>query len=167
MIIRAANRGDAEGIASVHVHTWRACYKGIVPDAYLDSLSIKGRIPGWEKELDLNAQSNYVVENNQGIVGWVTSGSNRDGRSKEVYEIYGIYVLPEYWGASVGLMLLEAARKSLRQLEPSIITLWVLKENVRARKFYKKNGFTEDGAGKIINIGGADLEEIRYEQKTK
>ena len=40
-------------------------------------------------------------------------------------------------------------------------SLWVLEENLNARKFYEKLGFEHDGAIKEISIG-KKLNEYRY-----
>ncbi|RAS29045.1 hypothetical protein BCL80_107157 [Streptomyces avidinii] len=42
------------------------------------------------------------------------------------------------------------------------ITLWVLKENVRARRFYERAGFRPDGAEETFEAGGARVPEVRY-----
>ncbi|MFK0522174.1 hypothetical protein ACINKY_08160 [Paenibacillus illinoisensis] len=39
--IREATINDAEGIAKVHVHSWRTTYKGIIPEEFLTNLSYK------------------------------------------------------------------------------------------------------------------------------
>jgi hypothetical protein len=39
--VRPATPDDADAIASVHVRSWQAAYRGIVPDAMLDALSIQ------------------------------------------------------------------------------------------------------------------------------
>lgn len=41
MQIRKATINDAEGIAKVHVDSWRTTYKGIIPDEFLYNLSYK------------------------------------------------------------------------------------------------------------------------------
>ncbi|WP_306428702.1 hypothetical protein [Robertmurraya siralis] len=47
MIIREATLSDAEGIAKVHVDSWRTTYKGIVSDVFLEQLSYKKELnPG-------------------------------------------------------------------------------------------------------------------------
>src|SRR5687767_3602644 len=43
MKIRPALPSDARAIADVHVRTWQSTYRGIVPDAYLDALSVDER----------------------------------------------------------------------------------------------------------------------------
>lgn len=49
--VRIANVDDALEIATVHVKTWQCAYRGQIPDAYLDSLSIEKRTERWKKQL--------------------------------------------------------------------------------------------------------------------
>jgi hypothetical protein len=46
-VIRPARPGDAEAIAHVHVETWQAAYRGLVPDEHLDSLDVDARAERW------------------------------------------------------------------------------------------------------------------------
>jgi len=162
--VRIANIDDAKGFAIVHIDTWRECYKGIVPDSYLESLDLLERTKSWEYILSRTSQLCSVVELNQTVIGWVTCGVNRDGQEDDICEIYGIYVLPQYWGSDAGRSLFRAAIERLDDLRPRLITLWVLKENIRAQNFYEKQGFLKDGTIKIVDIGGKELEEVRYEK---
>ncbi|MEU6929538.1 hypothetical protein AB0A05_10295 [Streptomyces sp. NPDC046374] len=43
MPIREAAPSDAAAVAAVHIRSWRAAYRGLVPDAYLDSLDVGER----------------------------------------------------------------------------------------------------------------------------
>lgn len=47
--VRPARIGDERAIAEVHVHTWQAAYRGQLPDAFLDSLSVECRTRGWSR----------------------------------------------------------------------------------------------------------------------
>jgi hypothetical protein len=47
MNIRAAEPGDAAGIARVHVNSWRTTYPSILPAAVLASLSYQRRETAW------------------------------------------------------------------------------------------------------------------------
>jgi ribosomal protein S18 acetylase RimI-like enzyme len=43
------------------------------------------------------------------------------------------------------------------------VTLWVLKDNERAQKFYRSNGFMLDlGATKDVERGGKTFSEVRF-----
>ncbi|HSR04244.1 MAG TPA: hypothetical protein VLM88_06645 [Proteiniclasticum sp.] len=41
------------------------------------------------------------------------------------------------------------------------VSLWVLEENMNARRFYERKGFRHDGTKKAVRIG-IELSEIRY-----
>lgn len=43
MKIRRAKLDDAQGIAKVHVNSWRTTYKDIIPNDFLDNLSVEQR----------------------------------------------------------------------------------------------------------------------------
>jgi hypothetical protein len=45
--IRPATAEDAAGIAAVHVRSWQVAYRGQLPDALLDSLSVDQRTRWW------------------------------------------------------------------------------------------------------------------------
>jgi hypothetical protein len=42
------------------------------------------------------------------------------------------------------------------------VSLWVLKKNESARRFYESGGFSLDTPAKTIDVGGVPLEEVRY-----
>jgi hypothetical protein len=43
LLVREANKGDSKAISSIGVSSWQAAYQGIVPNDYLDSLSVEKR----------------------------------------------------------------------------------------------------------------------------
>ncbi|HSP70846.1 MAG TPA: GNAT family N-acetyltransferase [Gaiellaceae bacterium] len=59
----------------------------------------------------------------------------------------GLYVRPEAWGTGVAARLHERA---LAALGPGIARLWVLEENHRARRFYERRGWREDGTTRDV-----------------
>ncbi len=52
--IRRATRDDADAITCIHVHSWQHAYRGLVPDALLDGLSVEQRRTIWRQLLDNN-----------------------------------------------------------------------------------------------------------------
>ncbi len=163
-MIRSATAFDARAIATIHVEAWRAAYRGIVPDEYLDSFSIDGREAAWRENLLAADTSTWVAEESDDIVGWISAGPSRDtdaGRSAG--EIWAVYVAPGCWGKGVGRSLCVRAEQHLQTQGFIAVTLWVLKDNERAVKFYQSNGFVLDlGATKVIERGGKTLSEVRF-----
>lgn len=55
-IIRFANTSDAEQVAMCHVASWKKIYRGHIPDAVLDTLSVKKREKKWRDLLAKNVK---------------------------------------------------------------------------------------------------------------
>jgi GNAT superfamily N-acetyltransferase len=159
--IRQARLGDAAGIARVHVTTWQAAYRGIVPDDYLDALTVEQRIAAYERSGLLNdAERPMFVFDRKGVIlGFVGVGPSTDETG--VGELYSIYVDSEHWGGGVGAALLGHADAWLEERFPEA-TLWVLEDNVRTRRFYERSGWRPDGTVKNDDRGSFVLREVRY-----
>ena len=153
---------DAYVIAKLHVATWQAAYRGLLPDDYLDSLSINARVRSWTQRLRTGSRV-LLAEREARLVGFVSYGSSRDeDAAEEVGELYAIYVQPQAWGTGVGRALHDAAVGSLSAGGLEAATLWVLDSNERARGFYAGQGWRPDGRVKTDERPGATLTEVRY-----
>jgi ribosomal protein S18 acetylase RimI-like enzyme len=77
-------------------------------------------------------------------------------------EIRGLYVHPEHWGIGIGGALLRIAEGQLGADGYGEVTLWVLEENVRGRRFYEAAGYHDDASGKRVTArGGRQMGELR------
>ena len=74
----------------------------------------------------------------------------------------GEKLLPDYMGRGVGKVLFQSVVAELMKMGYRNIYLWVLEENLRARRFYEKEGFSGTDDYLYDNIGGKDVREIRY-----
>ncbi len=84
-----------------------------------------------------------------------------DGEDGRVAELYALYVRPAWWSTGTGRTLMQRVlAKSAGAGFPSI-TLWVLRDNRRARRFYERAGFAPDGATHVLTRLG-DVPELRY-----
>jgi GNAT superfamily N-acetyltransferase len=144
--IRRAGPEDARAVAEVHVGSWRHAYRGLLPDAYLDRLSVDDREAMWREAFGEVASGAFVAEAGDRIVGFASFGPSRDQDAGDgTGEIPAIYVEPSVLGAGVGRELLRAATAALRAEGFGRATLWVLEANERARRFYEKAGWSWDG----------------------
>ncbi len=167
MNVRPATPADVPAIAEVHVATWRVAYRGQVPDAYLDGLSVDRRISAWTDIVSATswpATGVFVAEDDSGnVVGFAhISASRDDDAGPEVGEVTSIYVAPDAWRRGAGRALLDAATASLRTAGFTKATLWVLDTNQPARGFYARIGWEPDGAVKVDDRGAFALREVRY-----
>lgn len=163
IIIREATDEDALEIAIVHVESWRSTYVGQVPQAHLDQLSAPQREISWRQKLSDARLKVLVAEAEKVIVGFSSFGPSRDADAQvETAELYAIYLLEESKGRGIGRLLWNETLKILQALGFKDTTLWVLEPNTRARDFYEKVGFTDDGKSKEVDIGGEKVQERRY-----
>jgi GNAT superfamily N-acetyltransferase len=167
MIVRPARLEDALRIATIHVEAWRAAYRRIVPDEFLDALSIEQRHMTWQQHLAAGESFTWVAEDADATHGWISAGRSRDvDAGQSTGEIWAVYVDPDHWSEGVGRTLCTAAEQELRRQGFTDATLWVLKGNERALQFYLESGFIHDHCeDRIIGRGGKELSEVRMRKQ--
>jgi ribosomal protein S18 acetylase RimI-like enzyme len=162
--IRYADISDAKTLGEIHSRSWKVTYKGIVPNEILENITIEKRQKYFEKAQTDGREEDAIIFKDNEAVGFICIGKCRDADKPDIYgEIWGIYLLPGYWKMGIGSELINWGLNELKKRHYSKITLWVLEENINARKFYEKNGFKHDGTVKEITIGNK-LNEYRYEK---
>jgi len=160
--IRRAVPGDERIMGCIHTRSWKEAYKDIIPQRILDNLNLEKRIESFKKALREGKEIYGVVLVDDQLVGLICIGECRDDDLDEHHgEIWGIYILPEYWSRGMGRELTAWGLEEMKKLGYTKAALWVLAENRRARTFYEKSGFHFDGAIKEITLGKT-LEECRY-----
>lgn len=165
MNIRLAQVDDAAALASVHVATWRAAYRQIMPERMLAALSVERFEENWRTRLLNPTRTNLVCEFDGQVIGFAACGPCRDEDAEPatVGELYGLYVHPQHWGRKAGWMLWSSALDVLTQQGYQEVVLWVIEANHRARHFYERAGFAlEAGAVKQFQRDGVSLPELRY-----
>jgi GNAT superfamily N-acetyltransferase len=166
-VIRPITEADTDAVATVHVRTWQVGYAGIVPDEHLARLDPVTNAARRRNQPARPDQHTLVADEDGRIAGFVSFGPyRREDQSLDaaIGELYAIYVAPEAWGRGIGRLLLDACRKGLAADGFPGMRLWVLAENVRARRFYERMGLAPDGATQYYTPRGieARLPELRY-----
>ena len=149
---------DKMTISRIYEESWKYAYKGIIPQDYLESLP-EGR---WVANLENSNGGTLVCVDNGRIVGTSSFCESRFNQFKGWGEIISIYLLPDYMGRGFGKALFHSVIVELKKMGYRNIFLWVLEKNLRARKFYEKEGFSMSDEYLDDNIGGKDVREIRY-----
>jgi len=149
----------------VHVASWRHAYRGLLPDDFLEKLSVDEREAqrlAWFA--DPTPRSGILVAEEAGrVVGFVTYAPSRDDDAgEETGEVPAIYVDPEVFGGGIGRALLEDAAAALREAGFARASLWVLERNERARHFYEKAGWRWDGTVSQHDFDCANRPVVRY-----
>lgn len=159
--IRRARPADAEQLAAVHVRSWQAAYRELLPADFLAGLSTAGRAERWRGRLreERPPALTMVAELAGELVGFASVGPSRDEdlNSADWLELNTIYLLPSAWGTGIAQSLLQTTLNAQNRY-----FLWVFADNPRAQAFYRKHGFVADGTSKPITIETTTLTEIRF-----
>lgn len=165
VIVRAAIAADAPAIAAVHVASWRAAYRGIVPDRILAGLDVQARAEGWRTGIQESPAGDLVAvaEVDGRVCGFVRAGTTPDGEGAA--EIHAIYVDPARWGSGIGGALLDLAERELKDRGCARAFLWVFSANAHARRWYERKGWTADGAEGLVDFDGTPVPKTRYSRE--
>lgn len=153
-----ADMSNADELGFIHARSWQQAYKGIIPDEYLAGITPQKQAGLFEKIANSGMAVYYIFRVNGEGAGMAALCKDREEVDEKYGEISAIYFLSQFWGHDHQAMRFCLER--LRENGSRIVTIWVLEDNTRARKFYEKFGFTVD-AKKEINIG-EPLIEVRY-----
>ena len=96
----------------------------------------------------------WVAAVDDEVVGWANASTGRDADGPRDLELEGLYVLEAHHGTGVGQALVDAV------IGDRPAYLWVLADNPRAQAFYRRNGFTPDGASKFDELW--QVTELRF-----
>jgi len=150
-------------MAKVHNISWRETYPGLLPDPMLARLSIADEAIRWQRMLDRprewGATLAFVADQQGTVIGY---GSCGEQRSKALYdrgftgEITELYVLRKAQRQGAGSGLLKAMASALVDRGHRAVSLWVLEQNIAARRFY------ESMDGMLIAKKRSNLGEVAY-----
>ncbi len=135
---------DCDDLGRVHMHIWREAYAGLMPADYLAGLSDEHSAENWRRGLeqpdgaDLEALT-LVARRLGRIVGFASAGPSRDDDAPTEWELYVVNLVSEVHGTGLADHLLD------RVLGDRDASLWVVEGNARARAFYARRGFTDEG----------------------
>lgn len=160
LTIRKADIEDAAAIAHVQVESWKTTYTGIVPDAFLSSLNKEDRTHSWQEQILAGNISIFVAENEINVFGFAAGGELQEKLHEYDAELYAIYLLRERQRQGAGRTLSIALASALRAKGFTSMLVWVLEQNPSV-SFYERLGAAQI-ARKVINIGGADLQELAF-----
>ncbi|WP_326617349.1 GNAT family N-acetyltransferase [Streptomyces decoyicus] len=166
---------DIDAVSAVRVRGWQAAYRGLMPQAYLDAMSVAAdaeRRRSWFARRSPEV-SDLVAERDGDVVGWACVGPARDpdiapgaeelpAPAPTAGELLALYVAPGLIGTGVGRTLMAAGTARARAHGYRTLYLWVVRGNTRAQRFYERAGFAPDGAEEAYEVGGRSVPELRY-----
>lgn len=158
MEILPITKASASNASHIYALSWKKAYRDIVPQTYLDELSLER----WTPFLQDSPYCGYILKADGEFIATSSISPARDEEMQGWGEIISIYVLPEHFYKGYGKKLLYFVLSDLNSKGFNKVYLWVLKNNLQAISFYERNGFVSNGDKSVITIGGKDLVKIRY-----
>ena len=129
--LRPYRSDDEDAAIALWQQTWQQAYPSIDFAARVNWWRER-----WRNELVPNAAI-IVAEQAGALVGFVTIDTSG--------YLDQLVVAPDHWGSELGNTLVNEAKR----LSPDRITLLVNTDNIRAIRFYERNGFAQ--AGEDVN----------------
>jgi ribosomal protein S18 acetylase RimI-like enzyme len=172
--VRPPVPADGFPLGRVHARAWRRAYRGLMAPEFLAALDERASGEAWHRRLVARAIAGaepgvdlLVAESPHAggageVVGMAAVGPDRADPTGGQGELWMINVAPEAWGSGAGPRLLGAAVERLEDRGFSSAVLWVLAGNRRARRFYEREGWTDEGVTRLQEIGGRTVAERRY-----
>lgn len=161
-VIRSATAADAPGVAAVNAASWRATYRGILTDAYLDGPIEADRLGVWQERLADGATALVEIAcRGDEIVGFACAFAAEDETWGS--RIDNLHVLPAHRRQHLASRLMRALAARLHAAEPDLpVYLWVYNVNDAARATYESLGGTLTEQGARTGADGTTAPALRY-----
>ncbi|HMB76684.1 MAG TPA: GNAT family N-acetyltransferase [Kiloniellaceae bacterium] len=134
MRIRPASDDDRRAIAAIQTASWRATYRGMLPDAYLDGAVAADHRKNWQELAIAAGDLVLVAEDGGALVGFIAVWCRPDPY------IDNLHVAAGQQGKGIGKALMAAAADRLQQRGHGTAYLWVFENNRPAIGFYESLG---------------------------
>ncbi len=160
-MLRTGTDVDLFAVGAVHHRSRVAAYAGILAAETLARSSAQAFSEWWSERWKWEQETHRltVAVGNGAVVGFSYVGPSE---TPGAVELYGIHVDPDQVGTGVGRQLMINAVTQLRELGGDRAVLWVLTDNVVARRFYDRGGWAADGATRLEPVNGEPVAQLRY-----
>ena len=158
VVVRKARRTEIPALAKIQCAAWKAAFADIITSATMEKYTNEEKCAQMlERVFDSGIGHMYIagIDNKAcGELFW----KPLDERNAE---IVALHTLKRVWGTGVGRVLMDKALSDMIENGFFTASLWVFKENIRARKFYEKCGFILTGQERISGYDRAVEVEYR------
>ena len=138
--IRPAVAGDAPAIAEIWESAWRDAHLGNVPDSLVEIRTAQS----FRERAAASVPETSVAVVDGVVAGFVTNADD---------ELEQLFVDRFHRGKGVAGALMADAERRLREAGHRQVWLAVVAGNVRARRFYERSGWTDEGPFEYLADG--------------
>jgi len=145
---RDVARDELDAVRAMATRIWRACYRGMIPDAQIEQML------GW-----MYAPGTVTAEMASGVRWeWMEVGGRRAGYLSweargEGVDLHKVYLEPELHGCGLGQRMLRHVERRAAECGRSWVELRVNRANERALRAYRRAGYEWVGDD-VRPIGG-------------
>ena len=152
---------DLRAVGALHQRSRAATYAHILSPETLANGSAEAFGEWWRERWQWERETHRltVAERDGEVVGFTYVGPSP---THGAVELYGIHVDPGLVGTGVGRLLMANALAQLSEMGGERAVLWVLEDNERARHFYARGGWYEDGATRVEPVSNEPVRQLRY-----
>lgn len=172
--LRIAHPNDIPALAHTHLASWLFAYRGVIDDAWLDTLTEDIFTNYHRAAFPLQPGQPFLALSDEAgrIAGFARGGPTRthsptgdplpaDFAGNWSSELYAIYVNPDFMGQGHGRRLFAALAAELTNLGHTSMCQWVLPGNRSGRGFYDRIG-GQIVAESEITLGGKAYPQVAY-----
>jgi GNAT superfamily N-acetyltransferase len=156
-MIRSAQPGDMAAVADIWHRAWHVGHAGHVPDG----LTAARTLEAFHARTPARVADTMVAEVDGELVGFTMVEGD---------EVEQVFVDPQSHGTGVAAPLLAAAEQQVAAAGHDVAWLAVVVDNARARAFYEKHGWHDEGDLPYeVSAGGTTYVSPcrRYEKKVR
>ena len=138
MEIRLLVKEDINEMVKLYVKSWRATYKGIIPDKILDTITEEKFNKIWNEYITKEKNGIFGAFEDENFLGFGAFTPDED--MENVLYLDSLHIKDEYKGRGVGTTIISTLKRYAKQEGYIGISVSVMSGNVRARNLYVKLG---------------------------
>lgn len=147
--------GDVPQVKELYTAAWKAGYKGLLPQKYLDELTP-------DKINSVIDDGSFVALDGERIAAHCHARAAGEQEWRGWGEIHTMYTHPDYWRQGYGTAAFKRAEEYLYERGYDEVYLYVLEGNERAERFYKAQGFFPNGGTLCCEIADTVVTDNRF-----
>lgn len=154
--VRQVGPEMAQVVSGVFAASWKAAYRGIISDSYLDGMPEDRWVGFLQDGLTSGEFICLAAVAADRLLGAAVMRGGGLEKLPEHGELSCLYVLSGEMGRGVGSLLLERVLEEMRMRGLKHCALNVLEDNARAIAFYRRRGFTRMDISTKTELGGRE-----------
>ncbi len=162
MLIRAGTASDLDTISSLHAASWRAAYRGIMRDTFLDGPLVENRRAEWAQKFraaNVAAWGIFLAFEDDEPMGFACAIPVRNARWGAFLD--NLHLHPAARGRGLGARLMAEVATWALQRGDTGLHLLVYEPNAPARRFYARQGGEEVERIAVTSPDGNVIPEVR------